>query len=187
MSAGVRFVLIAVPLVVRHACHLWVTRRRARSEGRGGMVSVAVWLVCYVGLMGVMAWRLPVMGSHWDWWVAYGLLWSAVVLRVWGVVHLGLNYSERIAIRPNHQLVETGPYRVLRHPLHLGLMLEMASMAWLGGWMWSWIAVAVSLALLVHRERAEEAHLEATFGDAYRAYRRRAWALVDLLPRRRPA
>jgi len=149
------------------------------------MVSVTVWLVCYVGLMGVMVWRLPVMGSHGDWWVAYGLLWAAVVLRVWGVVHLGLNYSERIAIRPDHQLVQTGPYRILRHPLHLGLMLEMASMAWLSEWVWSWVAVAISLALLVHREQAEEKHLEATFGDAYRAYRRRTWALIDLCPRRR--
>lgn len=184
MSWTTRLVLIAVPLVVRHAWHFWVTRRRAPVHSHGGLVSVLVWLVCYVGLMAVLAWRLDRMPSDWGWWTAYALLWVAVGLRVWGVTHLGLNYSERIAIRPGHELIRTGPYRYLRHPLHLGLMLEIGSMAWLSAWAWSAVAVVASLILLVRRELAEEEQLEATFGDAYRAYRGQAWALIDLLPRR---
>ena len=181
MSPTVRFVLIAFPLFVRHGWHFWITRRRAPSVGRGGLVSVYVWLACYLGLIGVMVWRLDRMPSDWGWWTAYGLLWAAVGLRVWGITHLQMNYSERIAIRVGHELIRTGPYRYLRHPLHLGLMLELGSMAWLSAWPWSAVAVVVSLVLLIHRERAEERMLLATFGEAYRDYRRCTWAMIDVL------
>jgi protein-S-isoprenylcysteine O-methyltransferase Ste14 len=74
---------------------------------------------------------------------------------------------------PPERIVQDGPYRFVRNPMYLGHMIFLAGVALLLG---SWIAVAVLAFHLVWfdgRARADEAHLESLFGDAYRAYRRR--------------
>jgi protein-S-isoprenylcysteine O-methyltransferase Ste14 len=99
-------------------------------------------------------------------------------LAVWARLHLGRNWSGAIAIKVEHQLVRTGPYRLLRHPIYTGLLAMYLGLAMVTG---EWLAlIGVALAALAYwrKVRLEEATLDAAFGADYDAYRRGTWALV---------
>lgn len=80
------------------------------------------------------------------------------------------------------RLVTTGPYRLVRHPIYLGLTLLATGQALAFG---SWPALAIVLAGIVPtfawRARAEEQLLDRTFGERYAAYRRRTRMIIPLL------
>jgi protein-S-isoprenylcysteine O-methyltransferase Ste14 len=79
-------------------------------------------------------------------------------------------------------LVTTGPYRLVRHPIYLGLALYAVGEALAFG---SWPALAIALGGIVPtfawRARAEETLLGLTFGERYDAYRQRTKLIVPYL------
>ena len=104
---------------------------------------------------------------------AFGL-----VLAIWARRHLGRNWSGEITIKVEHELIRTGPYRILRHPIYTGLIAMYAGVLLVTG---EWLAVVgfVIVALAYWRKiRLEEANLNVAFGTDYDAYRRESWALV---------
>ena len=100
------------------------------------------------------------------------------ILRVWPMFVLGNRFSGLVAIQPGHQLMTGGPYRYVRHPSYLGMMLGMA------GWVLVFrssiglVATVLGLRLLIERIESEEALLASQFGDTYADYRRRTWRLL---------
>jgi len=99
-------------------------------------------------------------------------------LTIWARRVLGRNWSGEISIKVDHQLIRSGPYAKLRHPIYTGLLVMYAGAAAAMG---SWLAV-IGLALAVfaywRKIRLEEANLRVAFGAEYEAYRRESWALV---------
>jgi protein-S-isoprenylcysteine O-methyltransferase Ste14 len=83
---------------------------------------------------------------------------------------LGTNITATSATREDHQLVTTGPYRLVRHPLYSLGVVYMAGLIAATG-LWPLIPAAVaSYAVILYRTPIEEAELIARFGDEYRAY-----------------
>jgi protein-S-isoprenylcysteine O-methyltransferase Ste14 len=100
------------------------------------------------------------------------------VLRIWPMFVLGERFSGLVAIQPGHALVTGGPYRYVRHPSYLGMMLGLAGWALLFRSAVGLAAVALALVVLAARIEDEETLLASHFGDAYAEYRRRTWRLV---------
>jgi protein-S-isoprenylcysteine O-methyltransferase Ste14 len=99
-------------------------------------------------------------------------------LAIWARRHLGRNWSGEITIKEEHQLIQTGPYRYLRHPIYTGLLTMYAGLALATG---EWLGVmGMGLAVMAYwrKTRLEEATLGAAFGAEYDAYRRDTWAVV---------
>ncbi len=92
---------------------------------------------------------------------------------------LGRFWSVTLEIRQTHQLVTTGVYRHVRHPMYAAFFLWAIAQALL---LPNWIAGPAGLAgfgtLFALRVRREERMMEATFGDAYRDYAARTWRVV---------
>ncbi len=140
----------------------------------------AAFLLLILPVPGLNSWFLP-RRLHFV--VAAGAIVQAgfLLLAVWARRHLGRNWSAEIRIAVDHQLVRTGPYRFLRHPIYtamLGMFLGTAIAS-------SQVHALVGLALLVvaylRKTRLEDQILAQTFGSDYAAYRRHSWALVPLL------
>lgn len=68
--------------------------------------------------------------------------------------------------------VSHGLFRYSRNPIFVGMMQVGLSAAIVSGTWWSWTALALFVVSCAVQVRIEEAHLEASFGDAYRAFRR---------------
>ena len=100
-------------------------------------------------------------------------------LRRWTSEEMGRHFTVRIQSANDHELVQTGPFRILRHPSYsslgliaLGTALSMRSSAALLAAVCLWLPAAGI------RIAREEAFLSERFGDTYSAYARRTWRLV---------
>ena len=94
-------------------------------------------------------------------------------------MHLGRFFSVDVAIVCDHRVVETGPYRVVRHPSYTGLLLQCVGLGVVLGTALSLFAIVVpTFLVLVHRIRVEERALITNFGNVYAAYTRRTKRLL---------
>lgn len=109
------------------------------------------------------------------------LLALGMVISIWARVILGRNWSNVVTIKVDHELVQGGPYRWVRHPIYTGLLLALAGSA-LAEDFWIDLAV-VPLAFLAFwiKLRREESWMRGEFGAAYDAYCARTARLIPFL------
>jgi protein-S-isoprenylcysteine O-methyltransferase Ste14 len=106
---------------------------------------------------------------------------AGLLLTIWSRRILGVNWSGEVAIMPDHQLIERGPYALVRHPIYTGLLLAMlgSGLAW-GEWR-GLVAPLISFASFWWKLRQEEIWLSAHFGARYHGYKSRTRALIPFL------
>ncbi|HEV2733080.1 MAG TPA: isoprenylcysteine carboxylmethyltransferase family protein [Terriglobales bacterium] len=104
-----------------------------------------------------------------------------ILLMIWARRHLGRYWSDKVEIKADHQLISTGPYSRLRHPIYTGMLVGIAGTAIAVG---EWRSVAAFLLLLTNyviKARKEERILREKFAAAFEAYERRTGFLVPRL------
>lgn len=111
------------------------------------------------------------------WWGPVGLAVQALffALAVWARRHLGANWSGRIEIKTDHELVRTGPYRLLRHPIYTAMFGMYAGTAIAYGTVHCLVAIALLVFAYWRKIRMEEANMRQAFGLRYDDYRRATW------------
>ena len=119
------------------------------------------------------------------WPVSVPLLCVAVILMlcgfsfaIWARRHLGRYWSARVTLKEGHQLIESGPYDLVRHPIYSGLLLSMAATVMTIGSLRSVCGYALLVGALIFKLAAEERLLAANLGQAYRDYQKRVKALI---------
>lgn len=103
---------------------------------------------------------------------------AGLFLSIWARRHLGRHWSGEITIKVDHELIRSGPYKLLRHPIYTGILTMYAGTALVIGTRLALIGVALGALAYWRKIRLEEANLSAAFGPDYAAYRRETWALV---------
>ncbi|MDE2288593.1 MAG: isoprenylcysteine carboxylmethyltransferase family protein [Burkholderiales bacterium] len=166
------------------ALNVKATRRRESvlsRAGHGVPLLVAAWLLITPRLSTGMpgARFLPA-------WPAWSLIGTVLVLfgllfTVWARVHLGRNWSGIVTLKQDHELIRSGPYRWVRHPIYTGLLLAfIGSAVALGQWR-GVLAVLLVFAALWRKLRLEERWMIETFGAAYTSYRNEVAALIPFV------
>lgn len=103
---------------------------------------------------------------------------SGGLLGVWARHHLAENWSAAVSSVAGQELVRSGPYRLVRHPIYTAMIQMFVGTAVVSG-RWHAVLAVTIVALAYQRKiRIEESHLRSLFGAAYDAYRERSWALV---------
>jgi protein-S-isoprenylcysteine O-methyltransferase len=103
-------------------------------------------------------------------------------LRWWSVATLGRLFTVNVAIREGHQLIDSGPYRYVRHPAYTAILLVHLGAALCFCNVLSLIVLTVPTTLaLLHRIRVEEDVLQSGLGYTYSEYMRRTKRLVPAL------
>ena len=153
-------VLAAVTLE-RLAELVFATRNTARLMARGAVehapghypLIVALHFAWLASLWG-LGWNRPL---HWGWLAVFGL---SQVLRAWVLMTLGARWTTRIITLPGETLIRQGPYRLMRHPNYLVVVLEIAVLPLAFGLpqMAAVFALANAIVMAI-RVRAEEAAL----------------------------
>jgi protein-S-isoprenylcysteine O-methyltransferase Ste14 len=119
-------------------------------------------------------------GVHTDpWREILGLVLFAVGLAfaVWARVHIGRNWGTPMTQKNEPELVTSGTYRLVRHPIYSGITLAGFGTALALSWFWL-IAVALLGVYFVYSATVEERYLTEQFPDEYPAYRRSTKMLV---------
>lgn len=154
-----------------------------RDRGTFQLIWIGITAAIVAGLFAgaaVPAARLP----HADTIYPYGLALfvAGAALRAWSIHVLGRFFTVQVAIASDHRLIESGPYRLLRHPSYTGsLLMFVGYLLCYGNALTLAIVLLTVVALFVRRIVVEEAALAGNFGDAWRAYAKRTWRLLPLL------
>ena len=113
--------------------------------------------------------------------LAISLTAIGIAIAIWARFYIGDNWSSAVSIKIDHQLIRTGPYAWVRHPIYSGILLGMFGTAlarreprgffavlllWIGFWI---------------KSRMEEGFMRKTFGDEYQEYSRSTGALIPRL------
>ncbi len=116
---------------------------------------------------------------HWLFYPGLALFILGLALTMWAYRTLGRLFSLIVQVQTDHRVVDTGPYRFVRHPGYAGVLLGFLG---LGLALQSWAALLVMAvatpAALAYRLRVEEQFLITELGDEYVRYARRTKRLI---------
>ena len=127
-----------------------------------------------VGFLGTRVIPRTILGAI----TGVAFTWAGIALAIWARYHLAEYWSARITIKEGHQLIRTGPYSNLRHPIYSGLILAaMGSALVIDHWRCV-LGVCLAATGYCFKARKEEAMLEGQFGDAFREHRKHAGFLL---------
>jgi protein-S-isoprenylcysteine O-methyltransferase Ste14 len=99
---------------------------------------------------------------------------------VWARLHIGHNWGSPMSKKDQPELVTSGPYRLVRHPIYSGILV--ANLGTAVGLSWSWlIAVTLAGVYFIYAARVEERYLSDQFPDTYPEYRRTSKMLIPFI------
>jgi protein-S-isoprenylcysteine O-methyltransferase Ste14 len=144
-----------------------------------GIRAVIVVLVILLVRFGVFQHH----ASNTDLWLAgVGLVLFALGLgfAIWARMHIGRNWGTPMTQKDEPELVTSGPYHLVRHPIYSGILVAGVGTAVALSWLWL-IAVALAGVYFVYSAKVEEHYLTERFPDAYPVYNRSTKMLVPLI------
>jgi protein-S-isoprenylcysteine O-methyltransferase Ste14 len=112
---------------------------------------------------------------------AIALVGAGLAFSVWARRVLGGNWSASVTLKEDHEIVRSGPYRLIRHPIYTGLIVAVAGSALASGEWRGLVALGIAVAALWRKLRVEERWLAAEFGAGYADYRRQTRALIPFI------
>jgi protein-S-isoprenylcysteine O-methyltransferase Ste14 len=144
----------------------------------------AIWLVVLAALVlaaladfYVPAAASPLLEGLRRW--AVGIFIAGLALRWYAVWYLGSLFTVDVAIAADHRLIDTGPYRYVRHPSYSGVLLEFLG---LGLAYANWLSLVLLMLpvglVFARRMRVEEAALIGALGGVYAQYMTRTRRLI---------
>jgi protein-S-isoprenylcysteine O-methyltransferase len=147
------------------------------------LLTTVIWIS--VGFAALAAYFLPAArmpGAYRIYPIACALFAAGLLFRWYAIWILGRFFTVNVAIATDHRLVETGPYRYLRHPSYTGALLAFFALGLAMGNLVSLAFMSIPVFLVFRRRMQieEEALLEA-FGETYHAYMQRTKRLVPLV------
>jgi len=162
---------------------LWV---KATKQAETMSSRLAYSSLMAAGFYLIFSERLPlgVLGGRFvstaDWIAMFGIVLTiaGVGLSIWARIILGKNWSGQITRKVDHQLIRSGPYAFVRHPIYSGLLLAAIGTATVVGEWKAVLGIPFILASECIKARREERFMSAEFGDAYEEYRRGTWFLI---------
>jgi protein-S-isoprenylcysteine O-methyltransferase Ste14 len=166
------------------AAHAKTTQRLEPAASRILRVFIFV-----VALVLFFAPRIPLPWLYFQLW-AQGLLpfWlgaaitiAGLLSAVWARVYLGSNWSRSVTIKQNHELITTGPYTLVRHPIYTGILTGIIGSAIALSEVRGVIAVALFFFAFWMKLRMEEQWMRSQFGETYAAYARKTASLVPYI------
>ena len=170
------------------AVYWFLASRHAKPSERREPIASRLLHVLPLLLAAWLLWgdRVPVSflnerflpGAAWPFWFAAVLTAVGLLFTVWARVYIGRNWSGVVTIKQGHELIDTGPYAVVRHPIYTGLLIAFIGSAVARGEWRGVLAVLIAWAALWRKLRLEERWMIERFGEKYVAYRGRVPALV---------
>jgi protein-S-isoprenylcysteine O-methyltransferase len=105
----------------------------------------------------------------------------SVAFAIWARFTIGSNWSNAIALKESHELVQAGPYAIVRHPIYTGLIFAALGLAITQGSLQAYLGVSCYTIGFLIRIRDEEALMAQQFPEAHKTYRMQTRKLIPLV------
>ena len=151
-----------------------------------GTASQAIRVLLFLGAIAVLSVPIPLPflyrqfmpQSAGAFFVGLGITVAGLLFAVWARVHLGRNWSQTVMIKQEHELITSGPYAWVRHPIYTGILAGFLGSAVATAQVRGVLALLLVLGALWGKLRLEERWMGGHFGATYAEYARRVPALV---------
>jgi protein-S-isoprenylcysteine O-methyltransferase Ste14 len=114
-------------------------------------------------------------------WLGAAVTVAGLLFAVWARVYLGGNWSSEVTIKQDHELITTGPYALVRHPIYTGMLAGLLGTAIALAQVRGFIACGLIFVVLWLKLRMEEQWMRSQFGETYATYAHHTAALVPYL------
>ncbi len=114
-------------------------------------------------------------------WIASALVAIGLGFSAWARVCLGSNWSAEVTVKQKHELVRSGPYALVRHPIYTGVLLALIGTAVSVDKWRAFIGLILVAAGFLRKIVIEERFMLAEFGEAYERYRAEVPALIPFV------
>ena len=106
---------------------------------------------------------------------------AGMLFSVWARLTLGRNWSGTVTIKQHHELIQRGPYRIVRHPIYTGMLLAMLGTAFIYGIARCFLGVPIVGLGFWLKVQIEEQFMVQQFGEQYVRYRQEVRALIPYI------
>lgn len=144
-----------------------------------GIRAVIVVVVLLLVRLGAFRGHTP-STDPWRAGVGFVLLACGLGFAVWARVHIGRNWGTPMTQKEEPELVTSGPYHLVRHPIYSGILVAAAGTALALNWRWL-IAVVLAGIYFIYSATVEERYMISRFPDAYPAYKGSTKMLVPFV------
>jgi protein-S-isoprenylcysteine O-methyltransferase Ste14 len=117
----------------------------------------------------------------WPFWIGAAVTIGGLLFAVWARQHLGRNWSNAVTIKQGHELITTGPYALVRHPIYTGILAGFLGTAIALSQVRGVIGFVLIFLVLWAKLRMEEEWMRSRFGETYATYAHQTAALVPYL------
>lgn len=105
---------------------------------------------------------------------------AGIGFAIWARRHLGANWSSQPSLKEGHELVTSGPYRLVRHPIYTGIIFAFIGTALIDSALWGVILLFVTV-MFIRRVYVEDGLMTRQFPDQYPEYKKRTKALIPFV------
>jgi protein-S-isoprenylcysteine O-methyltransferase Ste14 len=169
-------------VIVWIVASLWVKTTKAAEPlmsrlAYGSLMALGFYLLFSRRAFGILGTRF-ITDAEWLAVAGIVLTFGGVALSIWARLILGENWSAKVTRKVDHELIRSGPYAFVRHPIYSGLLLATIGTAiFVGQWRG---LIAVPLVLLSESIKAkrEEQFMIEEFGETYQQYREQTWFIA---------
>jgi protein-S-isoprenylcysteine O-methyltransferase Ste14 len=116
--------------------------------------------------------------GFWPFWLGAAVTVSGLLFAVWAREHLGRNWSSQVSIKQDHELITTGPYAVVRHPIYTGILVGFLGLAIALSEVRGFVVFVLNFHVFCAKLSKEEQWMSSQFGETYAKYVHRTAALV---------
>ncbi len=154
-------------------------KKPAKQQSRGARLvyiaymAVGFWLVWFSAppLLDFLNRRF-VSDDRWILWLGAALVFAGIFFAIWARATIGRNWSAEVQIKQEHQLIRSGPYAHIRHPIYTGMLIAVAGSALAIGEYHALFGLLVVGFGFARKAKTEEAFLSAQFGPAFAEHQR---------------
>jgi protein-S-isoprenylcysteine O-methyltransferase len=162
-------------------------RSKTQSSGTDRGSLRLIWIVINISVIAaIYSWlhlRSASFGGgevlYWTGFVCFG---AGIALRWYSIYRLGRFFTVDVTVRPDQTVIDSGPYKLIRHPSYAGSVLAFFGLGLcFANYVTLLLLVVPPTAVFFHRIRIEEAALLAGLGEPYRRYMQRTRRLIPFL------
>jgi len=164
----IAFWLFLLFVILQRLTELLIAKRNEmilKAQGaiefdKNGYKAIAVMHVAFfISLISEKVFLQRTLNTYW---IVFAVLFAgAQVLRYWAIKSLGVYWNTKILVLPNHQLINRGPYKYLRHPNYIAVITEIAVIPLIFScYLTAFVFSLINLILLRRRIKIEESAIK---------------------------
>jgi protein-S-isoprenylcysteine O-methyltransferase Ste14 len=162
----------------------WLRRSGGVIKKKDGGSVLVLRVLMFVSVFTAIVFTIKNIAMLPDWFFYLGifLMIIGVLVRQWSIMVLGRFFTLTVSVQKNQKVVDSGPYRLVRHPSYLGLFLIIIGIGLaLGSWGGILVLLVMNGLAFGYRMHVEEKVLASELGDDYIKYMKRTKRLIPFV------